>query len=232
MYEAVRVESGGRSTPARLAATAADAGFDGVVLAVSPDDRMDVDAAAIEDAYGIDLVEGVEIADGDRGTIRSTISSVRSETTILTARGGTPEMNRFVAETAGVDVLRAPLKGEGDVNHVIVKAAKRNGVRIEVNLGRVLRASGGRRVQALRGLRKLRELLDHYDAPFVVSGDPGTHLEVRGPRELVAVGEQIGFGDGRVRSGLEEWNVVAETNRERRSSSYVADGVRRGRYEE
>lgn len=232
MYEAVRVESEGRSTAARLAATAADAGFDGVILALRSDDRIDVDAAAMEDAYSLDVIEGVEIASDDRGTIRSTVSSVRSETTILTARGGTPKMNRFVAETPGVDVLRAPLVGEGDVNHVIVKAAKRNDVRIEVNLGRVLRASGGRRVQALRGLRKLRELLAHYDAPFVVSGDPATHLEVRGPRELVAVGEEIGLGGERVRSGLDEWSVVAATNREKRSSSYVADGVRRGRYEE
>ncbi|MFB6131794.1 MAG: RNase P subunit p30 family protein [Halanaeroarchaeum sp.] len=232
MYEAVRVESEGRSTAARFAATAADAGFDGVVLAMRPDDGIQLDVEKIEDAYHLDVVEGVEIVSDDRGAIRSTVSSVRSETTVLAGRGGTPEMNRFVAETAGIDVLRAPLAGEGDVNHVVVKAARRNDVRIEVNLGRVLRASGGRRVQSLRKLRKLRELLDHYDAPFVVSGDPGTHLEVRGPRELVAVGEQIGLGGERVRAGLEEWGVIAAANREKRSSSYVADGVRRGRHEE
>lgn len=232
MYEAVGVESGGRSTAARFAATAANAGFDGVVLASRPGDLVDVDADAIEDTYGIDVVGGVEITSDDRGEIRGTVSSVRSETTVLAVRGGTAKKNRYVAETPGVDVLRAPLVGEGDVNHVIVKTAKNNGVRIEVNLGRVLRASGGRRVQALRKLRKLRELLDHYDAPFVVSADPGTHLEIRGPRELVAVGEHIGFGSDRIRSGLEEWEAIAARNREKRSSSYVADGVRRGRYEE
>lgn len=232
MYDAVRVEAEGRSTAARFAATMADAGFDGTVLATPPDGLQDIDLEGIREESTVDVVDGVEISTSDKGAVSEAISTVRSETTVLAVRGGTPTINRFVVERPAVDVLRAPLVGEGDVNHVIVKAAKRNDVRIEVNLGRVLRGSGGPRVEALRGLRKLRELLEHFETPYVVSADPTTHLEVRGPRELIAVGEQIGFDEQGVRAGLEEWGVIAAENREKRSSSFVADGVRRGTYEE
>lgn len=232
MYEAVRVEDEGRTTTSRFVATAADAGFDGIVVANRHEDRADFDGERLRDEYGIDVVDGVEVVTTDKATASGTIASLRRQTTVLVLRGGTPTMNRYAVETPAIDVLSDPMTGEGDVNHVIVKEAARNDVHIEVNLAPVLRAEGGARVQALRGLRKLRELLEHFDAPFVVSGGPKTHLQVRGPRELVAVGEQIGFDDQQVQAGLDRWGEIAATNRERLSSEYVAEGVRKGRYDE
>ena len=152
MYDAVRVAADGRTTPARFAATAADAGFDGVVLAASHDEQVEYDSQAIQDAYGIDVVDGVEVVTTEKGEASGAISNLRRDTTVLLVRGGTPTINRYAVESPAVDVLRAPLADQGDVNHVLVKAAARNDVRIEVNFGPVLRASGGERVQALRGL--------------------------------------------------------------------------------
>jgi len=232
MYDAVQVAADGRTTPARFAATAADAGFDGVVLATRHDDQAEFDPQTIREAYGIDVVDGVEIVTTEKGPASAAISNLRRDTTVLLVRGGTPTINRYAVESPAVDVLRAPLADDGDVNHVIVKAAARNDVRLEVNFGPVLRASGGERVQALRGLRKLRELLEHFDAPFVVSADATTHLQVRAPRELVALGERIGFDRKQLRAGLAEWGSIVTTNRDRRSEEYVAEGVRRGRDEE
>ncbi|MFW6003539.1 MAG: RNase P subunit p30 family protein [Halanaeroarchaeum sp.] len=231
MYEAVRVAADGRTTAPRFAATAADAGFDGVVVANRHDDPAPFDADRIREAYGIDVVDGVAVTTAEKGVASGVIADRRRKTTVLMVRGGTPTMNRFAVETPAVDVLYDPLRGGGDVNHVIVKAAARNDVHIEVNLGAVLRTAGGPRVQALRDLRKLRELLEHFDAPFVVSADPETHLQVRAPRELVALGQQMGFDADQIRSGLEAWGDIADTNRERLSEEYVAEGVRRGRHE-
>lgn len=232
MYEAVRVAADGRTTPARFAATVADAGFDGIVLAVDASDQVDVDAESLLEEYGIDVAAGIEITADEKGTVATTVSDRRGETPALFVRGGVPEINRYAVETDTVDVLRDPMAGEGDVNHVLVKAAVENDVRIEVALGRVLRESGGPRVQALRDLRKLVDLLEHYDAPFVVSADPRIHLDVRAPRALLALGDQIGLGAERVREGLAEWGTILAENRERLSPEAIADGVRRGRYEE
>ncbi|MFB6081972.1 MAG: RNase P subunit p30 family protein [Halanaeroarchaeum sp.] len=225
MYEAARVAGDGPTTTARFAATVADAGFDGVVALARHDDRPEDDLAAIRDAYDVDVVEGVEVVTDDKAVASGTIGNLRPKTTVLAVRGGSPEMNRYVAENAAVDVLRAPMAGEGDVDHVVVRRAAENGVRLEVDLGPVLRREGGPRVQALRGIRKLRDLVDDLDAPYVVSASPSSHLSVRAPRELRAVGEAVGLGDEWVDRGLAEWSTIAETNREKRSDRYVAEGV-------
>jgi ribonuclease P/MRP protein subunit RPP1 len=116
----------------------------------------------------------------------------------------------------------------GDVNHVLAKAAARNGVRLEFSFRRVLRASGGDRVQAIGDLRKLRELVENYEVPYVVSADPRSHLHLRAPRELQAVGEVVGFSADQVEAGLAEWGRLAARNRERTSDSFVEPGVRLG----
>jgi ribonuclease P/MRP protein subunit RPP1 len=203
VYEAVHAHPDGESTVARFALTAASDGFDGVVVRSRTDARLDVDLGAVREECGVDVVDGVEVDAEDRSHASGTIASLREQVTVLVVRGGTPTLNRFVAESPKVDVLAGPMRGDGDVNHVVVKAARENGVRVEFDFSRVLRADGGERVQALRGLRKLRELVAYYDAPFVVSATPASHLELRAPRELLAVGEEVGFDREQIRSGLE-----------------------------
>jgi len=65
-----------------------------------------------------------------------------------------------------------------------------------------------------------------------VSANARSHHQLRAPRELVAVGEAVGFDAEAVREGLRAWGDLAERNRERRSEGFIQPGVRRGRYEE
>jgi ribonuclease P/MRP protein subunit RPP1 len=190
--------------------------------------------AAIREAYGVDVVDGVEVrADGPQGA-SGAVGNYRRDRTLVLVRGGTDALNRFAVEQDRVDVLTRPFGDsgtDGDVNHVLAKAAREHGVRLEFALGPVLRASGGQRVRALRNLRKLRELVAHYDAPFVVSAVPASHLQVRAPRALRAVGDAIGMDPDRVEAGLAEWGRLAARNRDRVSPAFVEPGVRRGRYD-
>lgn len=226
MYEAVRVEAEGPTTVSRFAATASSVGFEGMVVRNSQSGLADYDPAAIADRYDIDVVSGIEIETRDKSVASGAIGHRRSDVELLLVRGQTPEMNRYAAESPRVDVLADPMGGEGDLNHVIVEQAAENEVALEVNLGRVLRRSGGPRVQALGDLRKLRELIDAFDAPFVVSADPGTHLEVRAPRELVALGNETGFDADSIEAGLAYWGTIVARNRERFDPEYVRPGVR------
>jgi ribonuclease P/MRP protein subunit RPP1 len=275
-YAAVHARPEGEATVARMALTAAEAGYDGVVVrnhgdadarptslpavagadgsdaadadrtdAADTPDADDADAdgapdvdpadgrydpARVAEAYGIDVVPGIEIRTDDRAQAAGLLSRYREERVVVCVDGGS--LNRWAVEDPRVDVLAHPTRGDGDVNHVLVKAARENGVRLEFDLSRVLRRSGGERVQALRGLRKLREIVDYYDAPYVVSADPTSHLHVRSPRALRAVAAEIGFEPGTVDRGLAEWGRLATRNRDRLSESFLASGVRRGRYEE
>jgi ribonuclease P/MRP protein subunit RPP1 len=225
MYEAVHARPDGRSTAARQALTAADYGFDGVVVRNHGDQQTDFGHETIADAADIDVASGVEIRAEDPAQASGLVGNYRSKRTVVAVHGGDPAINRFAVEHAAVDVLAHPMTGDGDFNHVLAAAAAENGVRVEFALGPVLRESGGSRVRALRDLRKLRELVADADAPYVVSVDPRTHLQLRAPRELVALGGAVGFDAEDIRHGLTEWGRLVERNRERMADSFVEPGV-------
>ena len=229
MYEAVRAHPEGESTVSRLAATAADYGYDGLVVR-NHGGTPAFDAEEIRDDYGVDVVRGAEVRAADPSQASGYLGSLRAEADVLALHGGSTALNRFAVRQERVDVLAHPMI-DGDLNHVLVREAREHGVRLEVNLGRVLRTSGGRRVRTLSGLRKLRELIAACDAPYVVSADAASHLELRAPRELLAVGEVIGFEPEAVEAGLAEWGRIAAANRERSAEGFVQPGVRKGRYD-
>ena len=229
MYEGVHARPEGEATVARLARTAADHGYEGVVVRNHGDARADYDAESVADEYGLDVASGIEIRTDDPGQAGGLVGNYRSKVDVVCVHGG--PLNRFAVEEPKVDVLAHPMR-DGDVNHVLTKAAVENGVHLEFNFGRVLRADGGPRVQAVQGLRKLRELVEAHDAPFVVSADAASHLELRAPRELYAVGEAIGFDRETVEAGLRAWGELVERNRRRRSEGFMEPGVRIEEHEE
>lgn len=228
MYEAVHAHPDGESTVARQARTASRYGYDGIVVRTR---TADFDAAAIAEEYGVDVVDGVEIVSDRPESASGAVGNFRPDYTILAVEGGDDAINRFAVEQDRVDVLTRPMRGGGDFNHVLAKAARDHGTCVEFDLGPVLRSTGGHRVQAIGDLRKLREIVDHYDAPYVVSANARSHLQLRAPRDLVAVAEEIGFDPEWTREGLAEWGRIAARIRERRSEEFIAPGVKRGRYE-
>lgn len=231
-YEAATPSPGGRSTAARLALTAREQGYGGIVPRTGPNEAVGpAGPDEIEAACDVDVVDGIEIRTDSPGSASGAVGDHRSTHTLVLVAGGSEGMNRFAVEEPRVDVLTQPMAGGGDVNHVTMKAAAHNGVRIEFDLSSVLRTSGGERVRALSDLRKLRELVGKYDVPYVVSASSGSHLELRAPRELAAVGEAIGFQREAVFEGLREWGRLAARNRERRDGSFIGPGVREGKYD-
>jgi ribonuclease P/MRP protein subunit RPP1 len=223
MYEGVHAHPDGRATAARLAKTAAAYGYEGVVIRNHGDAQTEYDPDRIGSRYGIDVVPGIEIRSDDPGQASGLVGNYRSKRTIVCVHGG--PLNRFAVEQPTVDVLAHPMR-DGDINHVLAKTATENGVHLEFNFARVLRAEGGKRVRAIQGLCKLRELTEKYDTPYVVSADARSHLQLRAPRELLAVGETIGFDREGIEAGLRAWGELAERNRRRRSESVVEPGVR------
>ncbi|MFB6125717.1 MAG: RNase P subunit p30 family protein [Halolamina sp.] len=229
MYEAVHAHPDGDATAARFVATAARHGYDGVVVRTR---AADYDPGALRAEYGPDVAVGIEVDADGPNSASGAVGNFRPDCEVLVVAGGSPTLNRFAVESPRVDVLARPMANDGDVNHVVAKAARDNDVAVEVDLGPVLELAGGERVQALQDLRKLREILTYYDAPHVVSANPRSHLELRAPRELVAVGEQLGFDAEWLREGLARWGEVAERTRRRRSDSFIAPGVERTEHEE
>ena len=223
MYEGVHAHPDGRATAARFAKTAAAYGYDGAVIRNHGDAQAEYDPDRLEERYGIDVVPRIEIRSDDPGRASGLVGNYRSKRTVVCVHGG--ELNRFAVEQPAVDVLAHPMR-DGDINHVLAKTAAENGVHLEFNFASVLRAEGGERVDAIQGLRKLRELTEKYDTPYVLSADARSHLHLRAPRELIAVGETIGFDREAIAAGLEAWGELAARNRTRRSDAVIEPGVR------
>lgn len=226
MYEAVHARPDGPSTLARQARTAADYGYDGIVVRNHGDEDTSDDIETVRERVDIDVVDGIEIRADDPSQASGLVGNYRSKRTVVVIHGGDRKINRFAVENPAVDVLAHPMAGDGDFNHVLAKAAADNGVRVEFTLRPVIQGEGGSRVRRLRDLRKLRELVADADTPYVVSADPRSHLEFRAPRELSALGETIGFDADEIRTGLGEWGRLAARNRERLADSFVEPGVR------
>jgi ribonuclease P/MRP protein subunit RPP1 len=231
-YEAVHARPDGESTVRRCAEHAASLGYEGVLVRNHGDARSDVDVVAVSEETGVDVVDGLEVRADSPEQASGYVGNYRPKYIVLLVHGGTNAMNRFAVEQERVDVLAHPMRGDGDFNHVLAKAAAEHGVRVEFDLSGVLRATGGQRVQAISDLRKLRELVEQYDAPYVVSADGTSHRHLRGPRALLAVGEQVGFAREQIEAGLREWGRLVARNREVTDPEYVEPGVRRGRYAE
>ena len=231
MYEAVSVDWDDPQTVTEIATTAGEYDYDGVVVRAPKGTPADVDLEAVVAAAGVDVVPGVEIRAENPDAASGAVGNYRTSESIVVVRGGTAALNRFAVETDAVDVLSSPTVGDGDVNHVLARAAADNGVRIEFDLGSVLRSRGGRRVRQIQSLTKLARIVKYYDAPYVVSASPSTPLELRGPRELCALGEVLGLETEWITAGLCEWGRLVERNRRIDSDSFIEPGVERGRYE-
>ncbi|WP_330632844.1 RNase P subunit p30 family protein [Halocatena halophila] len=229
MFATAHARPDGVSSVARFALTARESGFDGLVVRNHDDEQSTFDRAAIAAEYDMDVVHAVEIRSDDRSSVASAITKYRPQRTIVCVHGG--QFNRLACEDPRVDVLCHPM-ADGEFNHVLASAASTNGVAVEFNFGRVLRATGGERVHAISGLQKLRTLVEKYDVPFVVSADPSSHLELRSSRELKAVGETVGFSRSQIQAGLERWAKIAARNRARQSESFIEPGVYTDSYEE
>lgn len=224
-YEGIHARPDGESTVARMALSTSEYGYDGIVVRNHGDEMAEYDPDEIGETYGVDVVPGVEVRTDDPSRASGFVANHRPHVVVLAIHGGSVEMNRFAVGQPAVDVLAHPMRDDGDFNHVLAKRAAANGVRIEFSFRDVLDTTGGRRVRRLQSLRKLRELVEYYDVPYVVSADPASHLELRAPRELLAVGETIGFSEDQIESGLAEWGRIAERNRERLSDDFVEPGV-------
>lgn len=222
MYEAVTPHPAGASTVSRVAATADDYGFDGVVVR-HPEPT--IDDPGITEQYGVTVVDGLEIRADDPTVVAGHLGANRDDYPVVMVRGGDPAVNRYAVEDPRVDVLTAPMRADGDINHVLAAAAARNNVRLEYRLAPVLRSMGGPRVRALSRLRKLREVATDGDAPFVVSAAPESHLQFRTGRDLAAVGDEIGFDPDTIRTGLSEWQSIVDQNRDRLDPDVVEPGV-------
>ncbi|MDY6774908.1 MAG: RNase P subunit p30 family protein [Halobacteria archaeon] len=206
MFEFVHVAPEAPTTLERMALTADCAGYSSVVVRNHSDSLPDDVSPNVSSDVDVDVYKGVEIRAETPDELHGYLGGYAGdEYDCVCVHGGDEAINRAAVASERVDLLCHPHEGRHrGFNHVLVKQAAENDVALEFSLRNVLRESGGRRVHELRDMKLLLKLVRKYSAPFVVSVDPLSHLEVRGAREVEALCEMIGFEKDEIREGTVE----------------------------
>ncbi|ASJ09750.1 ribonuclease P protein component 3 [Thermococcus siculi] len=118
----------------------------------------------------------------------------RNLRTLLYVQGGDMRVNRFALE-AGVDALISPWLGRKDpgFDHILAGIAARRGVAIGFSLSPLLRVNPYERVQILRFMTKTWQLVEKYGVPRFITSSAESRWDVRGPRDLMSLGINIGM---------------------------------------
>lgn len=180
-----------------MAHTAERAGYDALVLR-NHTDADGYPSFEVPEDPAIPIHEGVEVRAESLEELHEGVRRAKRQgAAVVVVHGGDESINRAAID-AGVDLLAHPNRGSGrelSFDHVLAREAAESGVAVELSLAPVLRASGGKRVEAIRGIHETLNFVRKYETPFVVSADPYTHLQLRAPRELRALARLVGIED-------------------------------------
>ncbi len=127
----------------------------------------------------------------------------RSPRALIYIQGGDMRVNRAALE-AGVDALISPWFGRKDpgFDHILAGIAARRGVAIGFSLSPLLRANPYERVQLLRFMTKTWQLVKKYDVPRFITSSAESRWDVRGPRDLMSLGINLGMEIPEARASL------------------------------
>ncbi|ASJ00277.1 Ribonuclease P protein component 3 [Thermococcus gorgonarius] len=122
---------------------------------------------------------------------------------LIYVQGGDMRVNRAALET-GVDALISPWLGRKDpgFDHILAGIAARRGVAVGFSLSPLLRINSYERVQLLRFMTKTWQLVRKYDVPRFITSSAESKWEVRGPRDLMSLGINLGMDIPEARASL------------------------------
>ncbi|WP_456366799.1 Ribonuclease P protein component 3 [Thermococcus sp.] len=122
---------------------------------------------------------------------------------LLYVQGGDMRINRAAIES-GVDALISPWLGRKDpgFDHTLAGMASRRGVAVGFSLSPLLRLKPYERALTLRFMMKAWELVRKYRVPRFITSSAEDRWEVRSPRDLMALGVNLGMEPPQARASL------------------------------
>ena len=152
------------------------------------------------------LFTGVEIQTESVTELKRAVKQYWGKVDLVVVHGGSEKINRAAVEHPRVDVLAHPCgeKGEGGLNHVLVRYAAANGVAIDFNLDALIRTRRADRARLLSKMREILRLVRKYHAPMLVTSHAHSLYELRAPREMIALAALIGLSTEEARAALSD----------------------------
>ncbi len=176
-------------------------GFAGIAM-TNHDDTMS------ENLVSNSIFRGVEIRANSSSELKRKIKLHRGKVSLLAVHGGNAKINRAALEDSRVDILAHPCgekgEGEGELNHVLVRYAAKNGVAIDFNLNAIIHSRRGDRARILLKMRENLKLVRKYKAPMILTSNARSIYDLRAPREMIALASLFGMRKEEATSALSD----------------------------
>lgn len=191
-YEILRSYPEGSSSASRMALKAKSLGYRGIVIC-NKEPRSIFRPEAAERIKGIQVAIGAEVVAKDARSLRSRVVSLRAKYPLLLVRGTTEEIVRAASEDPNVDVLIPPCDSRRPLGIAAARAAQLNQVAIGFDLAPFFLLSGRNRSRWLEAVGRNLQLVRKFDLKLLLTAGARSHLDLRSPRDIVALAEVMGF---------------------------------------
>lgn len=149
---------------------------------------------------------GVEIRAKSVTELKRKINLHWGKVSLLAVHGGNDKINRAAVENSKVDILAHPCgeRGEGGLNHVLMRYAAENGVAIDFNMNAIIHSRRGDRARIIGKMRENLKLVQKYNAPMIITSHAYSIYDLRAPREMIALAALVGMSKEEATSALSD----------------------------
>lgn len=211
----------GSDSASRLALAAKRLGYSGIIITNHANSGRPFGFDAAKLVSGIEVVFGVEIVAKDQRALHSRAASLRDGSDFVAVHGGDEKINRAACEDSNVDFLAHPHEWRSGIGVAAAKAARDNQVAINLDLGPMIRLRGRSRVRWMEVVRRDLNLIEKFDLNLMISTGARSHLDLRAPRDLVALAALLGLERDRAIEALSLPKTIIDLNRRRWASAGV-----------
>ena len=157
------------------------------------------DNANIENSFGMDLINRIELSPTSPSVLLSSLSRVKNRFSIVAVSCSTKAVARQAAKDHRVDVLMFP--GDHSERKLVgldeqeAKLAAGIGCSFEISAIELISGSSTRITELLKLLKKEITIARRHDLPVIMSSGASTALELREPRALSAILDLLDIGE-------------------------------------
>jgi ribonuclease P/MRP protein subunit RPP1 len=219
-YECLNAYPEGSASASRLALTAKRLGYQGIIICNQEPQKL-FRPEATDRVKGIEVAFGAEVAALNAKALKSRISALRARYPFLVVRGTTEEIIKVASEDPNVDLLLHPCDGRRPLGIATARSARLNQVSIGFDLRPLLHLCGSPRARWLEAFRRNLLFARKFDLCPVITLGARSHLDLRSPRDLMALAEVAGFEPDEAREALSLPGKLLELNRRKWQSPGV-----------
>jgi ribonuclease P/MRP protein subunit RPP1 len=211
-YECVKVYPEGSSSASRMALTARNLGYKGIIICNCDPTRIFMLPAA-ERVKGIEIAVGVEVVASNVRALKSRIGALRIRYPFLAVRAATDETVHIASEDPNLDLLVYPCDVRRPLSIATARAAKANQVSIGFDISPLIHLRGSPRARWLQAVSRNLQLVRKFHLSCIITTGARSYLDLRSPRDLAALAEVAGFSPEEAEVALNRHEFLLAQNR-------------------